>query len=452
MRFPPTTILEQKRYLQNGDDIEGVGPGGETALACAAVAGHLPVVELLLDEGASITCTDSLGRTPLFNAVSSPVRSGCLEVVRRLLKAGSSVTVRDTMGNLPVHGAAFGGNRLVMKAVLEAGGDVMSRNGQGHTPLMIATQNGHIGLFQWLLRQGRNDVNDTCPNGMSPLFIAADYSSAEMVEAVIKAGGKPGSRTIDGWTPLHAATRLGNVRMIRALIQAGAEPDAPGLLDNTPLNVAGKEGQLEAARELMRAGADPLTVCRKGASPLYNAVVESNSSIAVEMLKTLERRDEEEGTVYPSRASRVGKGLFRSDRRFMALVNGAVYGLEFKSLSKLLSMGALDPFADEGGDERAAEYIELVTPADAGLPPKDPVLKACMHRMIARRVAFTATSWLWPLVLSAGKSGGGGRASAGWRRGMAPVSIARCRPERRRHRQLELFPAFRRYCDKKGPA
>lgn len=70
----------QKRYLQNGDDIEGVGPGGETALACAAVAGHLPVVELLLDEGASITCTDSLGRTPLFNAVSSPVRSGCLEV------------------------------------------------------------------------------------------------------------------------------------------------------------------------------------------------------------------------------------------------------------------------------------------------------------------------------------------------------------------------------------
>lgn len=86
-------------------------------------------------------------------------------------------------------------------------------------------------------------------------------------------------------------------------------------MDNTPLNVAGKEGQREAAKELMRAGADPLTVCSKGASPLYNAVVESNSSIAVEMLKTLERRDEEEGTVYPSQASRVGKGLFKSDRR-----------------------------------------------------------------------------------------------------------------------------------------
>lgn len=86
-------------------------------------------------------------------------------------------------------------------------------------------------------------------------------------------------------------------------------------MDNTPLNVAGKEGQLEAARELMRAGADPLTVSSAGASPLYNAIVESNSSIAVEMLKTLERRDEEERTVYPSRASRVGKGLFRSDRR-----------------------------------------------------------------------------------------------------------------------------------------
>ncbi|CAM9399649.1 unnamed protein product [Ectocarpus fasciculatus] len=339
-----------------------------------------------------------------------------------------------------------------MKAVLEAGGDLTSRNNEGHTPLMMTTQHGHIGLFQWLLRQGRNDVNDACPNGMRPLFIAADYSGAEMVEAVIKAGGDPSLRTVDGWTALHAATRLGNMRMIRALIKAGADPDAPaGWMDNTPLNVAGKEGQLEAARELMRAGADPLTVSSAGASPLYNAVVESNSSIAVEMLKTLERRDVEERTVFPSRASRVGKGLFRSDRRFMTLVHGAVYGLEFKSLSKLLSMGALDPFADEGGDKRAAEFIDLVTTGDAGLPPKDPVLKACMHRMIARRVAFTATSWLWPVAISAGKPGSELRVSAGWRRGMAPVGVATCRPGRGRRRQLEVFRAFRRYCDKKGP-
>lgn len=128
----------------------------------------------------------------------------------------------------------------------------------------------------------------------------------------------------------------------------------------------------------------------------------------------------------------------------MTLVNGAVYGLEFKALSKLLSMGALDPFADEGGDQRAAESVDFVTPGDAGLPPKDPVLKACMHRMIARRVAFTATSWLWPVVLGTGKSGGEGRASAGGRRGMAPVGVARCRRGRGSRRQLEIFRAFRR--------
>lgn len=37
--------------------------------------------------------------------------------------------------------------------------------------------------------------------------------------------------------------------------------------------------------------------------------------MAVAMLETLERRDEERGTVCPSRGSSVGKALFNVDRR-----------------------------------------------------------------------------------------------------------------------------------------
>lgn len=66
----------------------------------------------------------------------------------------------------------------------------------------------------------------------------------------------------------------------------------------------------------MRAGADPLAVCGDGFSALYNAVVESHPAVAADMLETLERRDEERDTVYPSRQSLVGKALFRGDRRW----------------------------------------------------------------------------------------------------------------------------------------
>lgn len=83
-------------------------------------------------------------------------------------------------------------------------------------------------LFRWMAKRGLNDVNDTCVNGMSPLFLATDYAGADMVKAILGAGGDVRSRTADGWTPLHAATRLGNVRMVGALLRAGADPASRG--------------------------------------------------------------------------------------------------------------------------------------------------------------------------------------------------------------------------------
>lgn len=98
-----------------------------------------------------------------------------------------------------------------------------------HPPRGASNTKGHVDLFHWLLAQGKNDVNDTCANGMNSLFLATDYANADMVKAVLKAGGDHRSQTVDGWTPLHAATRVGNLRMMRALIRAGSDPEARGV-------------------------------------------------------------------------------------------------------------------------------------------------------------------------------------------------------------------------------
>lgn len=62
------------------------------------------------------------------------------QIVQRLLKARSPITTRDNFGNSLFHGAAHGGNPLVFQALLDAGVDVSTRNGEGFTPLMIAAQ------------------------------------------------------------------------------------------------------------------------------------------------------------------------------------------------------------------------------------------------------------------------------------------------------------------------
>lgn len=121
------------------------------------------------------------------------------------------------------------------------------------------------------------------------------------------------------------------------------------------------------------------------------------------------------------------------------MVNLSVYELQFKVLSKLLSMGALAPFAYDGGPSRAAAFVDLVTPDDYNRAPKAPAQKACMHRMIARHFAFTAVSWLWPPVLAVTtkqpRRGGGGRT-----RWALPVSVFR--PSVGKNRQLEVSRAL----------
>lgn len=105
-----------------------------------------------------------------------------------------------------------------------------------------------------------------------------------------------------------------------------------GPSDMTPLHMAAnvmdpdpEADAMEAAVELLRAGADPLAVNDQGASALYIAIVEKHPALAVEMLATLERRDEEDGTVYPDQESRVGKALFKSDRRSVRPSIGQCY-------------------------------------------------------------------------------------------------------------------------------
>jgi RNA polymerase sigma factor (sigma-70 family) len=71
--------------------------GGESALWTATVFGHAPLVDLLLDAGASPDTAAFAGATPLHAAV----QRGRHDLVRRLLRAGADPSVCDELGRTP---------------------------------------------------------------------------------------------------------------------------------------------------------------------------------------------------------------------------------------------------------------------------------------------------------------------------------------------------------------
>jgi hypothetical protein len=127
-------LVDQGAAINERDD------DSETALgcACACDGGSLPVVRLLMEEGADPTIADGQGSTPLMNASEGDH----LEIVDLLLEdpsAASTINHRDSMGNTALSLAVCYGNAEMVKVLLKHGADAKTVNNEGETPMAIAS-------------------------------------------------------------------------------------------------------------------------------------------------------------------------------------------------------------------------------------------------------------------------------------------------------------------------
>ena len=98
----------------------------------------------------------------------------------------------------PIHNAAQNGNLNRVKALLNQGVPVNSRNEAGWTPLHLAAWMGRLSVVQELFKRGAH-VNPRTMSGMTPLHVAALWGrSPHVVHALIKAGANPKYRTMNG--------------------------------------------------------------------------------------------------------------------------------------------------------------------------------------------------------------------------------------------------------------
>ena len=97
----PDEIL---RLLELGADINVQNYKGKTGLHCAAKAGFLNVINLLMEKGATIDATDNNGETPLFEAIRSTIKNSEKQraAVEALLVKGADPNVKNRKGLTPL--------------------------------------------------------------------------------------------------------------------------------------------------------------------------------------------------------------------------------------------------------------------------------------------------------------------------------------------------------------
>jgi len=166
----------------------------------------------------------------------------------------------------------------------------------GATPLLFAARVGDVESARLLLKAG-GDANDSQPDGVSALVVAAHSGNGSVGALLLDHGADPNAFA-SGYAALHAAVLRGDLELVKALLAHGANPNlrmtkgTPMRRDTTdwnlPATLIGASPYLLAAKfleseimpVLVAGGADPKLTMPNGADALMLAAGMGSSKTA----------------------------------------------------------------------------------------------------------------------------------------------------------------------------
>jgi ankyrin repeat protein len=214
-------ILVVRELLdQPGIDIDWRDPvsQGRTALHCACKNGHLEVVKLLVDHGASIEATDNNGMTPLLEAAGAM----SLDVVRFMEGKGSDINVVAADGRTILHVSAAGNSVSNLEHFIQLPRlthSLSTRSKNGSTVLLCAVKAGSLEATRFILqRSSRSDILSKTDDGHSCLHYAVISGKLKIISLFQDAGICHHDRTGEGFTAVHYAAKSSDWQPLRAIL------------------------------------------------------------------------------------------------------------------------------------------------------------------------------------------------------------------------------------------
>jgi ankyrin repeat protein len=157
---------------------------GKSAVHLAIDECDLPMLNLLLDNGAGPNSAHLHGSTPLHYAALM----SNLDAARLLFVHGARVDAVELSGESILHIVAEDGNVPLAELLFAHGADANATTLAGVTPLHQAAWMGHMEMVRLLIKHNAN-VNAVAANGETVLHKAASLSRGRQVAAYLEQNG-----------------------------------------------------------------------------------------------------------------------------------------------------------------------------------------------------------------------------------------------------------------------
>ncbi|XP_074548091.1 kinase D-interacting substrate of 220 kDa B isoform X4 [Halichoeres trimaculatus] len=158
-------------------------------------------------------------------------------------------------------------NLAAVRAHLDKLRDVDCRSDNGQTPLMVASEQGSLEILQELIRRGAN-VNLDDVDCWTALISAAKEGHIEVVRELLENNANLEHRDMGGWTALMWAAYKNRVEVARLLLEKGANPNITGQYSVYPIIWAAGRGHAEIVHLLLQHGAKVNCSDKHGTTPL----------------------------------------------------------------------------------------------------------------------------------------------------------------------------------------
>ncbi|XP_052503459.1 ankyrin repeat and SOCS box protein 3 isoform X1 [Budorcas taxicolor] len=230
---------------------------GFYALHLAASQGHWKIIQILLEAGADPNATTLEETTPLFLAVENGqidvlrllLRYGAnvngshsmcgwnalhqatfqenAEIIKLLLKKGANKECQDDFGITPLFVAAQYGKLESLSILISSGANVNCQALDKATPLFIAAQEGHTECVELLLSSGADpDLYCNEDNWQLPIHAAAQMGHTKILDLLIPLTNQVCDTGPNKVSPVYSAVFGGHEECLEMLLQSGYSPDA----------------------------------------------------------------------------------------------------------------------------------------------------------------------------------------------------------------------------------